>query len=227
MGASPDFQWPSTAEPEEATVDGDSRWEIIASEVSTASSQRYVPKEYRNASPIKDPPRGLTLSTALHQELGEQILGSVVGLRDLENAETLLDEGALEERMCKMVSTARAMGFESLDSMILEYYTLPVKDNISLLETQSRSRRRGLPKVLLLLSTAFLAWPKRESHGAVEALLTSLEQVIRREAQIYEAEHSNKDQQKYIELPEDRKAVVESLRVDVSIPVSTAFRLSC
>ena len=226
VGKSPIFQWPSAADLEGATIEDDSYWRLTASEISAASSQQGIPKDYRNASPLNDLTRGPKSPLALQQESRQQILSPIVGLRDLDSTESLPNEGALEERMCKMLSTARSVGFESLDSMMLQYYTLPVKHNISLLEIQSRSRRRGLPKLLTLISKAFLVWPERETHGLSDALLASVELVIREEAQVYAADHSNRDQQERTDLPEGSKPIVESLRVNVSIQVSISFRLS-
>ena len=215
-GASPNFQWPSVTEPEEAAVEEDSPWRPTASEVSTASNQQDVPKAYRKAPPIDDLALGPKLTFNLQREPGEHMLGSVEGSGHLENAETLQNERALEEKLCKMISTARSIGFESLDSMMLQYYTLPIRENISLPEVQSRSRQRGLPNLLSLLSNDLLAWPQRESQGTVEALLASIEHVIRREAQTYAVEHSSKDRGEYTELPKGSEMAVEELRVDVS-----------
>ena len=114
-----------------------------------------------------------------------------------------------------MISTARSLGFDSLDSMMLQYYTEIVEENPSLLEMQSRSRRRELPAMLSQLSKAAKTWPQREAQGFEEALLASVEHVVQREAESYAQARANEASLKHAAPADTAPLSVKSLRVDV------------
>ena len=116
-----------------------------------------------------------------------------------------------------MISLARSLGFESLDSMMLQYYTLSFEENASAVEVQGRSRRRGLPAMLSQLSRAARGWPQREAQGFEEALLASVEHVVRKEADSFTQTRASKARSKDVTSPESRASNVISLRTDVGL----------
>ena len=88
----------------------------------------------------------------------------------------------LEDRLQHVLSAARAMGFESLDMLLLQYYTQPLEHNACLLEIQRRSRRRDLRVLLNQLARSAQDWSTREAHGFEETVLAAAEGIVGREA---------------------------------------------
>ena len=95
-----------------------------------------------------------------------------------------LSEEPLKERIQHVLTAARTAGFDSLDVMMLHYYTAIFdEDSASLLEIQHRSRRRGLRMLFLQLTHRASDWPPREAQAFEEIVLASIEQIVKREAE--------------------------------------------
>ena len=81
------------------------------------------------------------------------------------------------------------MGFESLDMLLLQYYTQPLEHNACLLEIRRRSRRRDLRVLLNQLACSAQSWSAREAQGFEETVLTTAEGIMGREAGEYLLAH--------------------------------------
>jgi hypothetical protein len=88
----------------------------------------------------------------------------------------------LKERLDFLLSISRHLGFTSLDSVLLSYYTTRFDAHSLLNEAQRRSRRRDLRDLLIQLTRHSHGWSHWESEGLREALMVSAEVLIRREA---------------------------------------------
>lgn len=111
----------------------------------------------------------------------------------LDPAITQLSEAPLEQRILHVVESARAAGFDCLDTMILQFYTESFGEDTPLFEIQHRSRRRGLETVLSQLSLQAQTWPQREAQTFEETILASMEQIVKREARDHKAARANAD----------------------------------
>ena len=88
-----------------------------------------------------------------------------------------------EARLQLVLNTVRYVGFESLESMMLQYYTASLKTNAGLADLQRRGRQRDLRQLLMHLSEGTSPWPRREAQGFQEGVLAASERLIRSEAQ--------------------------------------------
>lgn len=70
----------------------------------------------------------------------------------------------LEGRFEMILNTCKAAGFQSIDSMVAEYYTATFPRNSYLAATQSHSRSRNLPELLDSLHMASSAWDHQREN---------------------------------------------------------------
>ena len=96
-----------------------------------------------------------------------------------------LPNASIDRRIKHVIAAAGAAGFDSLDSMMLNYYTASFGQDAGLVEIQHQSRRRGLHQLFPYLSERAQSWPLRECYSFDETVLTCIEQMVRREAQIF------------------------------------------
>ena len=183
---------------------------------SSASAQHVRPDAYSNLNLIPDRTlKRKSPSFAFNRATTELPQGLQSQQTNASNADMSSFQPSVEDGICKMISLARSLGFESLDSMMLQYYTHSFEENASAVEVQGRSRRRGLPALLSHLSRAARGWPRREAQGFEEALLASVEHIVRREADSYAGARTSEARFKDVAPPENRASNVKSLRTDV------------
>jgi hypothetical protein len=95
-------------------------------------------------------------------------------------------DAPFEDRLQFVLAAARSAGFDSLDALMLQYYTRPLDPRSpALLEARRRSRRRDLRQVLARLAEDVAGWSQWESQGFEDALMASAERIVRNEASAF------------------------------------------
>ncbi|KGO69683.1 hypothetical protein PITC_045430 [Penicillium italicum] len=82
-----------------------------------------------------------------------------------------------ERRLTKVVALVEESGFESVDELVTEYYTLQVGD-AELASAQSHSRSRNLRPFLQALHESSKQWSVRESSSYKEGILRAAEELL-------------------------------------------------
>lgn len=214
---SPNFVWTTCTDlnKREDTVNH-TRREQMLSNIRRETRQISKTRPAGNPSITDDPDMQRDGSLLASQRgLRETISNPIDHSLDTNSTEMSKQHKAFEDRICKVISSARSTGFESLDSMMGQYYTTTFENNAPLLEVQSRSRRRGLPGLMSQISNAGASWPQREAQGFQEALLEFVEQIIKKEAREYAASEEIAP----VSGPENLQSGSTSLRSDVRSPI--------
>jgi hypothetical protein len=90
----------------------------------------------------------------------------------------LRDDASIQQRFAYVSQSAKAAGFQSLESMISSYYTSNFQDTPSLANTQRLDRNRRLPRLFADICDNMSTWSSWEAHGCKEELLKVAETIF-------------------------------------------------
>jgi hypothetical protein len=86
-------------------------------------------------------------------------------------------DASMEDRIGYVISCAKQVGFDSLDSLVSAYYTRPFAEVSSLSGEQRISRHRRLPQVLAQLRQQITTWTQWERTGFEDEILRTAEDI--------------------------------------------------
>ncbi|KFY93017.1 hypothetical protein V500_03961 [Pseudogymnoascus sp. VKM F-4518 (FW-2643)] len=86
-------------------------------------------------------------------------------------------DASMEDRIGYVISCAKQVGFDSLDSLVSAYYTRPFAEVSSLSAEQRISRHRRLPQVLAQLRQQITTWTQWERTGFEDEILRTAEDI--------------------------------------------------
>ncbi|KAF4311780.1 hypothetical protein GTA08_BOTSDO12548 [Botryosphaeria dothidea] len=94
-------------------------------------------------------------------------------------AETKIGEHTpLDDRLDHVLECARNVGFDSLDSLVAQYYTADFCSNMSLSNHQRMSRKRHLPGIVAGLRSSASNWSSWEKEGFQHEILRTAENLL-------------------------------------------------
>ena len=150
---------------------------------TSASHPSTSPVESRSLppGPLSKPPASLADAVGCAGSIDSSVSMSAADSAKASDLHAV----SFEDRLQSVLSATRAAGFDSLDSLLLQYYTQPLERSPMLLEMRRRSRRRDLRQVLSQLSENAQNWSQWESQGLEDALMESAERIVKNEASVY------------------------------------------
>jgi len=84
----------------------------------------------------------------------------------------------LESRFKHVICAIESAGFESIDDMLLQYYTASFHEENVLYWAQSRSRSRSLPHLIASLQASSKTWSNREVQGYNQQITRAAEELF-------------------------------------------------
>lgn len=100
-------------------------------------------------------------------------------LRRRDRSDSIDASATLSSRIESAMEAIRALGFDSIDELAVQYYTADLQDRPVLAHIQRLSRRRGLTRVLASVREQVRdGWTDWEAQGYQEEIVRTAEEVL-------------------------------------------------
>ncbi|KAJ5218410.1 uncharacterized protein N7498_000509 [Penicillium cinerascens] len=130
-------------------------------------------------------------------------------------------DALIEGRVAYVLEAAKAAGYETLDELIVDYYTTCFDEGTPLYGQQRLSRSRSLPQFLAACCDAAGGWSDWERKGFREEILKGVEDILVRELRTFKSSPSFLE---WLNMPQDRSASKNESRKNKESEIKRIFQ---